>query len=60
MSQTLIENYKKSHQHPMNQFTHAIGIPMIVVSLVVVFFNWKLGILLFILGWIFTVCGTSL
>ena len=41
----------------MNQFTHAIGIPMIVVSLVVVFFNWKLGLVLFVVGWILQFVG---
>lgn len=54
---TLIENYKKLHQHPVNQITHAIGIPMIVVSLIVVFFNWKIGLVLFVLGWIFQFVG---
>lgn len=52
-----IEKYRRDHQHPVNQATHAIGIPMIVVSLGVVFVNWKWGVGLFVLGWIFQFIG---
>ena len=48
--QTMIDNYKKVHTHPVNHLTHAIGIPMIIVSLVWVFFNWKVGLILFVIG----------
>ncbi len=37
-----IEKYKRNHTYPMNQWTHTIGIPTIVASLVVVFYDWKL------------------
>ena len=33
MSESFIENYKAKHQHPLNQLTHSIGIPLIVISL---------------------------
>ncbi|MCE9623935.1 MAG: DUF962 domain-containing protein [Deltaproteobacteria bacterium] len=49
--QSMIENYKKVHRHPVNHAFHAVGIPMILLSLVWVFFNWKIGILLFFVGW---------
>jgi uncharacterized membrane protein YGL010W len=54
---SFLEEYKAKHQHPMNKLTHSIGIPMIIVSLIVVFFNWKIGIALFVIGWIFQFIG---
>lgn len=57
MPQSFIEKYKAEHTHPMNRLTHTIGIPMIVISLVAVFFNWKIGVGLFILGWILQFIG---
>ncbi|HKY63324.1 MAG TPA: DUF962 domain-containing protein [bacterium] len=36
---------------------HAIGIPMIVVSLPCFFFNWKVALILFVVGWIFQFVG---
>ncbi|SMO43382.1 Mpo1-like protein [Melghirimyces algeriensis] len=53
----LFEQYKKDHQHPLNQLTHAIGIPMIVVSLPLFFFNWAPALILFILGWVLQLIG---
>ena len=55
--QDMIENYKKVHKHPVNHAFHAVGIPMILVSLIWVFFNWKIGLLLFVIGWIFQFAG---
>lgn len=52
-----IEEYKKTHTHPINHLTHAIGIPMIVVSLPLFFFNWKWALTLFVVGWIFQFIG---
>lgn len=46
-----LKTYKKSHTHPFNHTTHAVGIPMIVISLVLFFFNWKVALILFTLGW---------
>lgn len=53
----LIENYRRSHSHPFNHVMHAIGIPMIVLSLPCFFFNWKLALGLFVVGWIFQFIG---
>ena len=46
-----IERYQRDHTHPINRATHMIGIPMILVSLLVVWFApwWGLG--LFTAGW---------
>lgn len=57
MNPSFMENYKAKHQHPLNRLTHYIGIPLIVVSLVYVFFNWKFGLALFVIGWVFQFVG---
>lgn len=57
MAANFLEKYRRDHTHPMNKATHAIGIPMIVVSLGVVFVNWRLAAGLFVLGWIFQFIG---
>ena len=31
-----IDEYSESHQHPMNRWTHTFGIPMIVLSLLLI------------------------
>ncbi len=57
MAQSFIEKYKAGHRHPINKLTHMFGIPMIVISLVWVFFHWQVGLTLFILGWILQFIG---
>ncbi|WP_411501630.1 DUF962 domain-containing protein [Brevibacillus centrosporus] len=54
---SVLERYNRDHQHPVNKLTHAIGIPMIVVSLPLFFWNGKWAAVLFILGWIFQFVG---
>lgn len=58
-----INEYAAGHQHPVNRFFHTFGIPMIVISLIIMLaslvanslFVW--GISLFTLGWIFQFIG---
>lgn len=58
-----INEYTVGHQHPVNRFFHTLGIPMIVISLLILIaslfvkslLGW--GISLFILGWIFQFVG---
>ena len=58
-----IDEYSESHHHPMNRLMHTFGIPMIVLSLVLIipsFFvaglwRWALG--LFVVGWILQFIG---
>ncbi|CAN5525015.1 DUF962 domain-containing protein [soil metagenome] len=58
-----IEEYSVSHQNKINQITHQIGIPMIVVSLLFVpvsFFApgfWRISLGLFVVGWILQFIG---
>lgn len=61
-----IAQYAQSHRNPLNQLTHAIGIPMIVVSvalaalsvLVAGLWPWALG--LFVLGWVLQFIGHAI
>ena len=53
----MLENYRRDHQHPMNKATHMVGIPMIIVSLPLMFFAPPIGIGLFVLGWILQFIG---
>jgi uncharacterized membrane protein YGL010W len=54
---SFLEVYKTKHRNPVNKVLHTIGIPAIVASLVVVFFNWKIGLGLFVGGWILQFVG---
>ena len=61
-----IAEYSKSHQNPINRICHTIGIPMIVLSLLMLvaalFVSglWKWAIILFSLGWIFQFVGHAI
>jgi uncharacterized membrane protein YGL010W len=57
MQTSFVENYKAKHQHPLNKLMHTIGIPMIVVSLPLFFWNWRWALALFIVGWVFQFVG---
>ena len=58
-----IDEYARSHQHPVNRACHTIGIPLVVLSLVVAagipfmpsLLAAALG--LFVVGWIFQFVG---
>ena len=60
MSENFLANYKAKHQHPLNRLTHSIGIPMIVISLPLFFFNWRWALVLFIVGWILQFVGHAI
>lgn len=57
MPESFIENYKAKHRHPLNKLSHSIGIPLIVISLPLFFFNWRWALALFIVGWAFQFLG---
>jgi uncharacterized membrane protein YGL010W len=58
-----ISEYSQGHQHPANRLCHTIGIPMIALSILLVVGAlvvpglWKLGLALFVVGWIFQFIG---
>ncbi len=60
MPASFIEEYKAKHRHPLNRLSHTFGIPMIVLSLPLFFFNWKWALGLFIVGWIFQFVGHAI
>jgi uncharacterized membrane protein YGL010W len=60
MPESFDENYKAKHQHPLNKLTHSIGIPLIVLSLPLFFFNWRWALALFIFGWILQFVGHAI
>jgi uncharacterized membrane protein YGL010W len=63
MRHDLVAQYASGHQHPINRLCHTIGIPMIVIALVVLVSSlfvagaWKLGLALFVIGWVFQYVG---
>ena len=60
MSISFINNYKAKHQHPLNRLSHSIGIPLIVISLPLFFFSWRLALVMFVLGWILQFVGHAI
>lgn len=58
-----IEEYSHAHEHPVNKLTHSFGIPMIVLSILLVpvsFFVtnlWMAAAALFVVGWILQFIG---
>ena len=58
-----IAQYSTSHQNPVNRACHTVGIPLIVLSVVVlagsVFLHrlWILALGLFLVGWVFQFVG---
>ncbi len=52
-----LDRYRQTHQHPVNRALHAVGIPMIVVSLPLAIFHWRAGLALFVVGWILQFVG---
>ncbi|HCP45696.1 MAG TPA: DUF962 domain-containing protein [Deltaproteobacteria bacterium] len=53
----LMERYKRDHTHPINKATHMVGIPMIVISLPLLFLQPATGLGLFVLGWVLQFIG---
>jgi uncharacterized membrane protein YGL010W len=62
-SEQWIAQYSTSHQHPVNRLCHTFGIPLILISLVLLvaslvvegLWQWALG--LFVIGWILQFIG---
>jgi uncharacterized membrane protein YGL010W len=57
MSGSFVENYKAKHRHPLNKLTHSVGIPLILLSLPLFYFNWRWALGLFVVGWILQFLG---
>ena len=58
-----IQAYGLSHQHPVNRACHTVGIPLVVLSILLLLASllvpglWKAGLLLFGVGWTFQFLG---
>jgi uncharacterized membrane protein YGL010W len=58
-----IDEYSRSHQHPVNRFFHLIGIPLIVFSLLCGLTGFFVrpfrapALALFMIGWVFQFVG---
>jgi uncharacterized membrane protein YGL010W len=57
MADSLVNTYKSKHRHPLNRLSHAIGIPLIVLSLPTFFFYWRWALIMFITGWFLQFVG---
>ena len=61
-----IARYQESHQNRINQLTHTIGIPMIVVSIPLavasIFISglWVVAAGLFVIGWVLQFVGHAI
>jgi uncharacterized membrane protein YGL010W len=50
--------YDHEHTNRWNKVCHGIGIPLVIVSLILlVLLRWRIGLTLFVLGWIFLFGG---
>jgi uncharacterized membrane protein YGL010W len=52
-----LDRYRESHRSAINQRIHAVGIPILVLSLALLFFNWRWGLTLYFLGWVLQFVG---
>lgn len=58
-----VAQYAQSHQHPVNRLCHTVGIPLIVLSLLLVLVAlfvdglWVPALGLFVLGWVLQFAG---
>jgi uncharacterized membrane protein YGL010W len=61
-----IEDYGRSHMHPLNQRLHLVGIPLIVLSLPLALGAWfsrllgPVALVLFLLGWALQFIGHAI
>jgi len=47
----LLRKYEAKHQNPTNRAIHRVGVPLIVLAIITLFFNRPLGFGLLGLGW---------
>ncbi|MDX6305518.1 MAG: hypothetical protein QOI77_2487 [Blastocatellia bacterium] len=60
MADSFVDNYKSKHRHPLNKLSHSVGMPMIVVSVPLVFFSWRWALVFFVVGWVFQFIGHAI
>lgn len=52
-----LAQYDHEHTYPVNKLLHGFGVPAVVASLVVGFFDWRWGVGLFAGGWLLLFLG---
>jgi uncharacterized membrane protein YGL010W len=57
MAGSFVEIYKARHRHRLNRLSHSIGIPLIVLSVPLFFFNRRWALVIFVVGWLFQFVG---
>ena len=61
-----IAEYSQSHQHPVNRLLHTLGIPIIVLSVLLLILAvfvrglWPWALALFVVGWVFQLVGHAI
>ena len=60
MTDSFIEDYKAKHQHPLNRLSHSVGIPLILISLLLFFLNWRWAQALLVAGWTMQFVGHAI
>lgn len=50
-------HYRQNHRTIGCKLTHMFGVPLIVASLVTLFFAWKLALGMFVFGWALQLAG---
>ena len=60
MSDSLLQNYKAKHQHPLNRLCHSIGNSDDCNLAAAVFFNWRQAAGFFVVGWILQFVGHAI
>jgi uncharacterized membrane protein YGL010W len=61
--QEWVAEYATSHQHPVNRACHTLGIPLIVVSILMIplvwagVLDWRVPASIFVIGWILQFIG---
>lgn len=49
--------YRQEHRTVGCKLTHMFGVPLIVASVITLFFTWKLALIMFVVGWALQLIG---
>jgi uncharacterized membrane protein YGL010W len=53
-----MSRYDHEHTNAWNKVFHGVGIPLVIAGLILLLLlRWKIGLALFVLGWIFLFAG---
>ena len=46
-----LESYEGEHRHPVNRALHAVGIPIVVISIPLLLWDWRWALAIHVAGW---------